>query len=432
MSTAAAPSDPGPSDPGPSDPGPSDPGAGGADGLDPAALLAEAGALLDDVVALRRDLHRRPELGLDLPHTQARVLEALDGLPLTVTTGTGQSSIVADLDGAHPGPTVLLRGDMDALPMPEDTGLEYASEVDGAMHACGHDAHTAMLAGAARVLAGRRGELAGRVRFLFQPGEEGHGGARVALHEGVLDAGDGAEAVSWAFAIHQSPSFPSGLVATRPGPLLASADEFHVTVRGRGGHASMPHHANDPIPVACEVVQALQTWVTRRVDVFTPAVVTVGHIEAGTTTNVIPETARIDGTVRTVTPRVRDDAHAAVRRIAEHVAAAHDMTAEVAIRDGYPVTVNDSTAAADVLDTARWLVGEERALALPAPVMGAEDFSYIVERVPGAMAFLGTRPAGVPAARVAPNHSNRMILDEGAMATGIALYVAVAMRRMVA
>jgi hippurate hydrolase len=451
MSSAAAPSDPAPSDPGagPSGPGGSElgasgpaagssdlgasgPGAGTADGLDPAALLAEAGALLDDVVALRRDLHRRPELGLDLPHTQARVLEALDGLPLTVTTGTGQSSIVADLDGAHPGPTVLLRGDMDALPMPEDTGLEFASEVDGAMHACGHDAHTAMLAGAARVLAGRRGELAGRVRFLFQPGEEGYGGARVALQEGLLDAGDGAEAVSWAFAIHQSPSFPSGLVATRPGPLLASADEFHITVRGRGGHASMPHHANDPIPVACEVVQALQTWVTRRVDVFTPAVVTVGHIEAGTTTNVIPETARIDGTVRTVTPRVRDDAHAAVRRIAEHVAAAHDMTAEVVIRDGYPVTVNDGTAAEDVIDTARWLVGEEQALALPSPVMGAEDFSYIVERVPGAMAFLGTRPEGVPAARVAPNHSNRMILDEGAMATGIALYVAVAMRRMVA
>ena len=401
-----------------------------ADALRPDDLLAEAGALLDDVVSLRRDLHRRPELGLDLPRTQARVLEALDGLPLTVATGEGQSSIVADLDGGRPGPTVLLRGDMDALPVPEDTGLDFASEVEGAMHACGHDAHTAMLAGAARLLAGRRSELAGRVRFLFQPGEEGHGGAAVALREGLLDASDGAEPVSWAFAVHQSPSFPSGMVATRPGPLLASADEVFVTVRGRGGHASMPHLANDPVPVACEVVQALQTWVTRRVDVFQPAVVTIGHIRAGTTTNVIPESARLDGTIRTVAPRVRAEAHAAVRRIAEHVAAAHDMAAEVEIRDGYPVTVNDGAAADDVLATARWLVGDELSLALPSPVMGAEDFSYILDRVPGAMAFLGTRPPGVPAAEVASNHSNRMVIDESAMATGVALYAASALRRL--
>ena len=159
--------------------------------------------------------------------------------------------------------------------MPEDTGLDFASEVDGVMHACGHDAHTAMLAGAARLLAGRRGELAGRVRFLFQPGEEGQGGAAIALRRRACSTRtDGGEPVSWAFAIHQSPTIPSGVIATRRGPLLASADELHVTVRGRGGHASMPHHANDPIPVACEIVQALQTWVTRRVDVFTPAVVT--------------------------------------------------------------------------------------------------------------------------------------------------------------
>ena len=398
--------------------------------LDPGELLAEAGDLLDDVVALRRDLHRRPELGLDLPRTQARVLEALDGLPLTIRKGEGQSSIVADLDGGRPGPTVLLRGDMDALPMPEDTGLDFASEVDGVMHACGHDAHTAMLVGAARLLADRRSDVAGRVRFLFQPGEEGHGGAAIALREGVLDATDGGEAVSWAFAIHQTPSIPSGMVATRGGPIMASADEMHVTVQGRGGHASMPHHANDPIPVACEIVQALQTWVTRRVDVFTPAVVTVARIGAGTTTNVIPESARLDGTIRTVDRRVRDEAHAAVRRIAEHVAAAHDMRAEVEIVDGYPVTVNDGGVADEVLGTARWLVGDGLALAMPAPVMGAEDFSYVTEKVPGAMAFLGTRPDGVRPQDVAPNHSNRMVLDEGAMATGVALYAAAALRRL--
>jgi hippurate hydrolase len=398
--------------------------------LEPGDLLAEAGAMLDDVVALRRDLHMRPELNLDLPHTQARVLDALDGLPLRITTGQRQSSIVADLDGDRPGPTVLLRGDMDALPMPEDTGLDFASQVDGAMHACGHDAHTAMLAGAARLLAARQGDLVGRVRFMFQPGEEGAGGAAVALREGVLDATDGGEPVSWAFAIHQSPSMPSGMVATKGGPLLASADELHVTVRGRGGHASMPHYANDPIPVACEVVQALQTWVTRRVDVFDPAVLTVGRIAAGTTTNVIPESARIDGTIRTVSARVRDEAQAAVQRIATHVAAAHDMVAEVEIVQGYPVTVNDEGAADEVLATSRWLVGEKLTAPMPTPVMGAEDFSYVVERVPGAMAFLGTRPPGVAPAEAAPNHSNRMVLDEAAMATGVALYAAVALRRL--
>jgi amidohydrolase len=392
-------------------------------------LLAEAGALLDDVVALRRDLHRRPELGLDLPLTQSRVLEALDGLPLSIALGGRQSSIVADLDGDRPGPTVLLRADMDALPMPDDTDLDYRSEVDGVMHACGHDAHTAMLVGAAHLLAARRSELAGRVRLLFQPGEEGEGGAQIALDEGLLDGRDGGEPVSWAFAIHQSPSIPCHMIASRGGPLLASADEFHVTVHGRGGHASMPHDANDPVPVACEIVQAIQTWLTRRVDVFTPAVVTVASIHAGTTTNVIPEDARIDGTMRTVTPRVRAGVRAAVERLATNIAAAHEMAAEVQIVDGYPVTVNDGAAAGEVLDVARALVGDQ-AVEMPSPVMGAEDFSYILQRVPGAMAFLGTRPAGVAPADVAPNHSNRMVLDESAMATGVGLYAATALHRL--
>ncbi len=409
---------------------PDTPGAPEAAGtVDAAALLDQAGALLDDVVALRRDLHRRPELGLDLPQTQARVLDALDGLPLTVTTGDALSSIVADLDGDRPGPTVLLRADMDALPLSEDTGLDFGSEVDGAMHACGHDAHTAMLVGAARLLVANRRHVAGRVRLFFQPGEEGHGGAAVALREGLLDASNGGEPVTRAFALHQTPTIPSGMVATRRGPLMASADELFVTLRGRGGHASMPHEANDPVPVACEIVQALQTWVTRRVDAFTPAVITIGRIRAGTTTNVIPETAHIDGTMRTVTPRVREEGRAAVRRIAEHVAAAHEMTAEVEIGQGYPVTVNADVAADEMLATARWLVGDDRSVAMPSPVMGAEDFSYILERTPGAMAFFGTRPPGTPPREVAPNHSNRMVIDEPAMAAGVALYAALALRR---
>ncbi|HEX4866102.1 MAG TPA: M20 family metallopeptidase [Acidimicrobiales bacterium] len=393
-------------------------------------VVDEAQARLDEAVALRRRLHERPELGLDLPETQAAVIEALDGLPVTTTTGSTTSSVVAVLDGDEPGPTVLLRGDMDALPMPEDTGLDYASRVDGAMHACGHDTHVAMLAGAAQLLAARRSRLAGRVVFMFQPGEEGHAGARHMLDEGLLEtAGAGAEPVSLAFAIHQSPSIPSGMIASKGRSIMASADEFQITVRGRGGHASMPHQAADPIPVAAEIITAIQAMVTRRVDAFDPAVVTVAKLRAGTTTNVIPETATMWGTIRAVSAATREAVLADLERVADGIAAAHGATAELELFDnGYPVTVNDEAAARFALDTAAALFGRDLAIELPQPVMGAEDWSYVLERVPGAMAFLGTRPPGVAPRDVAPNHSNRMVLDEGAMAPGIATYSAVALR----
>ena len=389
---------------------------------DAGALLTEARDLLPDTIDFRRRLHRRPELGLHLPETQAAVLETIDDLDLEIETGDECSWVVATLDAARPGPTVLLRGDMDALPMPEDTGLDYASEVDGAMHACGHDAHTSMLASAARILTGRRDELTGQVVFMFQPGEEGHHGARVMLDEGLLAGRN----VTRAFAIHQTPSAPSGSVGTKPGPLLASADVFTVTVTGRGGHASMPHHAVDPIPIACEMVGAFQTMVTRKVEAFRPAVVTVAKIRAGTTNNVIPETALMTGTIRSVSEKSRALVHAELERIATHIALAHGATATFAIDPGYPVTVNDADAAAWVLDVAGGLVGE-LAQEMPSPVMGAEDWSYVLQQVPGAMAFLGTCPPDVPLAEAAPNHSNRMIIDESAMAVGTALYAAVAL-----
>ena len=392
-------------------------------------LVDDAGAQLDAAVALRRRIHERPELGLDLPETQASVLEALDGLPLSVTTGTSTSSVVAVLDGGEAGPTVLLRGDMDALPMPEDTGLDFASQVDGAMHACGHDAHVAMLAGAARLLSERRGALHGRIAFMFQPGEEGHHGAREMLDEGLLaQVADGAEPVSLAFAIHQSPSIPLGMIATRAHTVMASADEFTVTIRGRGGHASMPHQASDPIPIACELVGALQAMVTRRIDAFDPAVVTVAKLRAGTTTNVIPETATIWGTIRAVSEKTRTAVAEDIERLATGLAAAHGATAEIDLTYGYPVTVNDADAAHFALDTAATLFGTRATLDMPAPVMGAEDWSYVLQQVPGAMAFLGTRPKGTAPQDVAPNHSNRMVLDESAMPVGIATYAGVALR----
>jgi hippurate hydrolase len=392
-------------------------------------VLDDAGARLDDAVALRRRIHEHPELGNDLPVTQATVLEAIDDVDLTVTLGTTTSGVVAVLDGAEPGPTVLLRGDMDALPMPEDTDLEFKSTVDGAMHACGHDTHVAMLAGAAHLLAARRSSLRGRVAFMFQPGEEGHHGAKHMLDDGLLaTAADGAEPVSMAFAIHQSPTIPSGLVATKGQALLASADEFEITVRGRGGHASMPHHANDPIPICCEIVTAIQAMVTRRVDAFDPAVVTVAKIRAGTTTNVIPETATMWGTIRAVSETTRQHVMSDIERLATGLASAHGAVAEVDLVPGDPVTVTHDDAAAVALATAELLLGSRAAVELPTPVMGAEDWSYVLQEVNGSMAFLGTRPKGVAPQDVAPNHSNRMILDEDAMVAGIATYAGVALR----
>jgi len=384
-------------------------------------LLDPARDLLPDVVELRRTLHRHPELGLDLPRTQATVLDALSDLGLEIRTGSSLTSVVADLQGGADGPTVLLRGDMDALPMPEDTGLEFSSLVEGTMHACGHDAHTAMLVGAARLLVARRDSLPGRVRFMFQPGEEGDGGAAQMIDEGVLDG------VSGAFALHVAPNLWSGTVAYRPGPVMASADVIEVTVTGRGGHASTPHWATDPVPVACELVLALQSMITRTVDAFDPAVLTVAQLQAGTTNNVIPERAHMIGTLRAVSERTRHAVWDRIRTVADGIAAAHSCTAEVNIVEGYPVTVNDAAFSRFAVDVTRGVVGERKVVEMPAPVMGAEDFSYLLRKVPGAMFFLGVCPPHHDDPFSAPAcHSNRMVLHEDAMATGVALHAAVA------
>ena len=394
-------------------------------------LLAAARADADRTVDLRRRLHRAPEIGLHLPRTQATVLEELAGLPVEVTTGTSTTSVVGVLRGARPGPTYLLRADLDALPVHEDTGLPFASEVPGAMHACGHDLHTAMLLGATRLLAVRRDEIAGQVVLMLQPGEEGYHGARYMLEEGLLDAVPEAPVVG-AFALHVFANQPSGVVSVRPGPMMAAADHWEVTVRGRGGHASMPHAAADPVPVAAEIVLALQSMVTRRAPVFDPAVVTVANLVAGSTDNVIPDTAYLQGTIRTLSPERRADVVASVRRVATHVATAHDMEIDFVHAQGYPVTANAPAVADRVLAVAGELVGPERSVVAAEPLMGAEDFSYVLQRVPGAMAFLGACPPGADPASVAGNHSNLVVFDEDALPAGTALYAAMALDALTA
>jgi hippurate hydrolase len=392
-------------------------------------LFDAATALLPDAIDLRRRLHRIPEVGLELPRTQAAVLEALDGLGLRLTTGRGLSSVVGVLEGTTPGPTVLLRADMDALPVQESTGLPFASEHAGAMHACGHDAHMAMLIGAARVLAERRAQVQGRVVFMFQPGEEHPGGAPIMLEEGLLETG-GPEPVAAAFAVHVIPTLPSGVAHTRAGPLMASSDILHAIIRGRGGHAAAPHLALDPVPVAAEMILALQTYVARRIDPLAPVVLTVAGVEAGTTSNVIPATATLLGTLRALSEDVRTRAKRDVAGLIEGIALAHGLEGEVSFDEGYPVTANDPSAAAFALETAREVLGASGAVELPEPVLASEDFSYVLQRVPGAMVFLGARPPDAGADGAAPLHSDRMVLDEDAMAAGMALHAGLALRTL--
>jgi hippurate hydrolase len=291
-----------------------------------------------------------------------------------------------------------------------------------------------MLATTARLLAARRDELPGRVLFMFQPGEEGHHGAKFMLEEGLLDVpplADGTPSpISSAYALHITTAIPAGWVSAKGGPIMASSDTFDIVVTGKGGHASEPFRTLDPVPVACEIVQALQMMITRRIAVFDPAVVTVTQIHTGTTSNVIPETAHINGTIRAVSESTRKRVHDGLRRVAEGIAATHEMSVQVEVRIGYPVTVNDAPSADFGLQVADALVGADKAVRLPSPVMGAEDFSYVLEKLPGAMIFLGGTPDGVNPATAAPNHSNRVMFDESAMKTGIALYASLALRAL--
>ncbi|MFC6883788.1 MULTISPECIES: M20 metallopeptidase family protein [Actinomadura] len=397
----------------------------------PGSLRDDAAALRDDLVRLRGALHHEPELGLDLPRTQEKVLAALDGLPLEIATGERLSSVTAVLRGALPGPTVLLRGDMDALPVTERGDAAVVSKVPGAMHACGHDLHTAMLAGAARLLAARRDRLPGNVVFMFQPGEEGHGGAKIMIDEGVLDAA-GERPVA-AYALHVlSAGLPNGLFASRGGPIMAAADRLRVTVRGRGGHGSSPHLARDPLPAACEMVTALQTMVTRRFDVFDPVVLTVGSFHSGTSDNVIPDEARFTGTVRSFSHGAHERLEKAAVEVVHGIARAHGLEADVEYVVDYPVTVNDAGEAAFVADTIREVYGENRYIEAPQPLPASEDFSFVCDEVPSTFLTLGACPPDLDPGSAAFNHSPEARYDDGVLPDGAALYAELAAARLAA
>ena len=392
------------------------------------AIGPAAAAVADQVIAWRRDIHAHPELGNREFRTSKIVAAQLRKLGLEVRKGIAHTGVVAILRGALPGPTVALRADMDALPVTEQTGLPFASHVTteykgqetGVMHACGHDAHTAMLLGTASVLSGMRARLPGSVMFIFQPAEEGvpdgeEGGAKLMLEEGLFDGPDKPAAV---FGLHVFP-LPVGEIDYRPGAILAAADELTITVHGRGTHGSLPWRGVDPITVSAQILLALQTIPSRQIDIIkAPAVISAGSIRGGNRGNVIPDDVTIEGTIRTFDREMRDDIHARIRRTVEDIAHSAGATAEVRIDAYAPVTYNDPALTQSMVPSLEWAAGADKVKqALPLP--GAEDFSLYAERVPGMYVFLGVNKPGVGPWDAAPNHSPLFYVNEDALVTGV-------------
>ena len=371
---------------------------------------------VERAVAVRREIHRHPELGFEEHNTQAIVERELDALGIEHRR-LAKTGVVGIVWGALPGRVSGLRADMDALPITEDSGEVCASEVAGKMHACGHDAHTAMLLGAARVLQESRESFHGTAVLLFQPAEEGPGGAQPMIDEGALDD-PRVEAVTM---LHVDPRLPTGEIGITPGPVNAAADEFHVTIRGKGGHGAYPHKAVDVIPCAAATILALQNVVARETDPLASMVVTIGTIEGGYRNNVIADRVKMTGTVRTHDPAIRDQAEAKLRRIVDGVAAAYGAYAQLDMLYGYPPVVNDTELAESF---AAYTRANGFVVERPAPTMGGEDFAYFAKRVPGVMVRLGIYNEAVGS--VHSGHSPQFRLDEGAIPTGIATLVAFA------
>lgn len=399
-------------------------------------IAADARELKDDIVRLRHDLHREPEIGLQLPRTQEKVLKALDGLPYEITLGKETTSVTAVLRGgaAHASaekPVVLLRADMDGLPVQETTGVDYTSRIDGAMHACGHDLHTSMLAGAATLLAERRDQLAGDVILMFQPGEEGFDGASYMIKEGVLDAAG--RRADTAYGMHVFSSLePHGQFVTKPGVMLSSSDGLVVTVLGAGGHGSAPYSAKDPVTAAAEMVTALQVMVTRQFNMFDPVVLTVGVLHAGTKRNVIPETARIEATIRTFSEESRRKMMEAVPRLLHGIAAAHGLEADVHYQEEYPLTINDEDETTTAEKVIAGMFGESRHTRMATPLSGSEDFSRVLAEVPGTFVGLSAVAPGADHTTSPFNHSPYAMFDDGVLTDGAALYAELAVSRIAA
>ncbi|KQT53922.1 MULTISPECIES: M20 aminoacylase family protein [unclassified Aureimonas] len=372
-------------------------------------------AAIDDAVLWRHHLHERPELLYEVEETAAFVAERLRSFGCdTVETEIGRTGVVATIRGRRGTSErrIALRADMDALPIKEETGLPYASQRPGAMHACGHDGHTAMLLGAARTLAETR-DFDGTVILVFQPAEEGGAGARAMIEDGLVtrfrpDA---------FYGLHNIPGIALGTFAVRPGPIMAATDEFRVAITGRGGHAAIPHRTADPILAGAALVQGLQQIVSRNTDPLASLVVSVTQFHAGFAHNVIPDDAIVSGTVRSLSDETRTAAEARIRAIAAGIALAHDCALEVEYQRNYPVTVNDPTAATFCGDIAAGLVGEEAIDRAVDPLMGGEDFSYMLEQRPGAFAFIGNGPS-------ANLHHALYDFDDRAIPYGIAYWVA--------
>lgn len=399
-------------------------------------IAADAKELQDDIVRLRHDLHREPEIGLQLPRTQEKVLKALDGLPYEITLGKDTTSVTAVLRGgaayaSAKKPVVLLRADMDGLPVQETTGVDYSSRVDGAMHACGHDLHTSMLAGAATLLAERRDKLAGDVVLMFQPGEEGFDGASYMINEGVLDAAG--RRADTAYGMHVFSSLePHGQFVTKNGVMLSSSDGLVVTVLGAGGHGSAPHSAKDPVTAAAEMVTALQVMVTRQFNMFDPVVLTVGVLHAGTKRNVIPETARIEATIRTFSEESRQKMMDVVPKLLQGIAAAHGLEVDVDYQQEYPLTINDEDETTTAEKVIAGMFGESRLTRMATPLSGSEDFSRVLAEVPGTFVGLSAVAQGTDHATSPFNHSPYATFDDGVLTDGAALYAELAVSRIAA
>ena len=387
-------------------------------------VLTQAKAMLPELQALRRQLHQIPEFGLELPKTLELILKQINGLG-EITTSKEISSAVLHIKGDQPGPTVLLRADMDALAVIEDTNLDYAS-TNGFMHACGHDLHMAMGVGAAKILSSRKSEIKGDVIIFFQPGEEGHHGADVMIEQDDLMV-SGSKPIR-AYGLHVFSSYPLGMMGSKAGPLMASAGDLFVTVTGSGGHGSMPWLSKDPISVLTEIMSALQTMVTKRFNAFDPVIVNIGWLKAGdtATTNVIPESASFGATVRVFSEENATKLKKYTTELAESIAKAFGLSATVEFTRATKVLVNDASAIQAVEKVTTKVFGAGRYVNLPAPIAGGEDFASIVHEIPGAFVFMGAAPPGVDPSTAATNHSNKAVFDDSVLADGAALLVELA------